>query len=111
MLKRNRRSQGLLHSILRPSEILIFQLIASNPIAVLGDDSIVSISVRLGKLSFFCPSPLLSISDLKPVPINGNGFKLIVYKLQPMRVNLSIIRYITFIYIFLKIAHCDLFLN
>lgn len=28
-----------------------------------------------------------------------------------MRVNLSLIRYITFIYIFLKITHSDLFLN
>ena len=57
MLKRNRRSQGLLHSILRPSEILNFQLIASNPVAVLGDVSIVSISVRLGKLFFFSIYP------------------------------------------------------
>jgi len=69
MLKMNRRAQGVLHSILRPREILNFQLIASNPVAGLGDDNIVSISVRLGKLSFFCISPLLSISDLKTVPI------------------------------------------
>ena len=55
MLKRSRRAQGVLHSISRSSEILNFQLIASNPVAGLGDDSIVSISVRLGKLSFFCP--------------------------------------------------------
>ena len=111
MLKKSRRAQGVLHWILRPSEILNFQKIASNPIAVLGDDSIVSISVRLGKLSFFSLFPLLSISDLKPVPINGNGFRLYICKLQPMRVNLSLIRYITFIYIFLKITHSDLFLN
>ena len=84
MLKKSRRAQGVLHWILRPSEILNFQKIASNPIAVLGDDSIVSISVRLGKLSFFFPSPLLKISDLKPWPIKGNGFSLIVCTLQPM---------------------------
>ena len=83
MLKKSRRAQGVLHWILRPSEILNFQKIASNPIAVLGDDSIVSISVHLGKL-FFYLSPLLSISDLKPWPIKGNGFSLIVCTLQPM---------------------------
>ena len=55
MLKRSRRAQGVLHSISRSSEILNFQLIASNPVAGLVDDSIVSISVRLGKFSFFLP--------------------------------------------------------
>lgn len=86
MLKRSRRAQGVLHSISRSSEILNFQLIASNPVAGLVDDSIVSISVRLGKFSFFCLSPLLSISDLKPWPIKVNGFKLIMCKFLPMLV-------------------------